>query len=519
MAHVILALLVLFTTCQANRPPGDRSHYVFRGDSRSPEQIRAAGGLFPLSSTNWDSPGTYSLLYHAEGSTRSGGYVSTSASFGQAAGNFAGAGSWVYRIHLTDNMISVNEALTTSPYPEQREMAALGGGPMECYPGLVAAASLTERYETQFERLFTPNPDYHDEGYDGATVQTSADADVAVLAASDPGTVLGDLQNAAVRFMNGHGETTKTTRFRGAVVLLAACSSLRQFRSRGPIKREAKEKTVALTPGLKAMCSIISPRLAPWQYGGKQNHGCPFSCHSDFTSKTPYPPQCEETFGTEIFCSHENDDWVCLSQRRAPRFVDQKLKSCTKSRAFDCLNTENCVGTEQWCSDGYNSTRATWSTVSREQCFRRRGRKDPNAVCSTIESLEVGFSVARDKDGSNDAIIFSVGRHLMLLAEKPKDGDSVVKDVDLGEAFGSKTVSLAHVDRIRLLDKPIGDPSGANDWYLGGLNLTAKCHGSSEVIAITKYSSLQEKMVHGPGFEIEEVWALDIKPGDWQPIR
>ncbi|PFH55053.1 putative enterotoxin [Ophiocordyceps unilateralis] len=224
----IITFLGLLEGCQAILPPGDRAHYVFHGDQRSPGEIRAAGGFLPRRQTRYHRPTTFSLLHYAQGRWNRA-YVSTSTQFGQAAVNFAGAGNYVYRIHITPNMIDVNDVLSaSSPFPSQREYAALGGIPWDAVQGwwriplsensnifslfnnLVcgsndAADLVTYRYERDYEPLFSPNADYDGERYVGSHVQTSADADASVLGATNIRQAIADLAGAAERFMHRHG--------------------------------------------------------------------------------------------------------------------------------------------------------------------------------------------------------------------------------------------------------------------------------------------------------------------------
>lgn len=221
-------LLVFLDGIQAHNPTENPEYYVFRGDSRDPDEIRAAGGFVPdpEAVVNTESS-AFSLDNHVN-ARNSAAYVSTSREFGQAARNFGGPGNWVYRIHVTPNMIDVNQALGSHPYPRQVEASALGGILWSAVEGFLqldddpefpeeglelnddSAARITARYDGQFRDLFVPNPLYNDQGLGGPATLTREDPDVAILAASTQDT--SQMAAAATNFMNRHATTIGWTR-------------------------------------------------------------------------------------------------------------------------------------------------------------------------------------------------------------------------------------------------------------------------------------------------------------------
>ncbi|RDA83123.1 hypothetical protein CP532_2746 [Ophiocordyceps camponoti-leonardi (nom. inval.)] len=219
----LLAFLLLLNTCQSNRP-SEKPSYVFRGDGRSPAEIRDARGFLPHQETNYSDFRVYSLPFHVHGRGMTA-YVSTSASFGQAARNFAGPGNYVYRIRVTPNMMNVNELLSDSPYRAQEEASALGGIPWNAVEAWwqfplgdddsddeigdnwmclddIAAYGLTARYETEFQHEFTPNPDY-EERTRPAVVMSRLDDDLNMLVSGDPDE--REIASIARRFMDRYG--------------------------------------------------------------------------------------------------------------------------------------------------------------------------------------------------------------------------------------------------------------------------------------------------------------------------
>ncbi|RDA94654.1 hypothetical protein CP533_2435 [Ophiocordyceps camponoti-saundersi (nom. inval.)] len=217
----LLAFLLLLNTCQSNRP-SERPSYVFRGDGRSPSEIREARGFLPHQETNYSDFRVYNLPFHVHGRGMTA-YVSTSSSFGQAARNFAGPGRYVYRIRVTPNMMNVNSLLSDSPYRAQEENSALGGIPWNAVEAWwqfplgqddedntqsnwmclddTAAFSLTSRYEAEFQREFTPNPEYEERPRLVAAV-TRLDDDLTMLASGNPNATI---RSVARSFMDRYG--------------------------------------------------------------------------------------------------------------------------------------------------------------------------------------------------------------------------------------------------------------------------------------------------------------------------
>ncbi len=117
---------------------------LFRADSRTPDQIRNAGGLLPRGQDDAYERGTpinINLFDHVtgmpSGNTRyDDGYVSTTRTL-NAAHNigqnmFGGINEYyIYVISAAPNMFDVNGILGRySPHPYENEVAALGGVPL-----------------------------------------------------------------------------------------------------------------------------------------------------------------------------------------------------------------------------------------------------------------------------------------------------------------------------------------------------------------------------------------------------
>ncbi|PHH89921.1 putative enterotoxin [Cordyceps sp. RAO-2017] len=109
---------------------------VFRGDARSPDQIRAAGGFalseWPLTS----SSRAFALYDHAlragdaAATTIDSVYVSATSKYEQAVEDVTSLakGGWVYVMCPLANMVDVAASLLHhDPHPERGELAAVAG--------------------------------------------------------------------------------------------------------------------------------------------------------------------------------------------------------------------------------------------------------------------------------------------------------------------------------------------------------------------------------------------------------
>ncbi|KJZ72499.1 hypothetical protein HIM_08168 [Hirsutella minnesotensis 3608] len=107
---------------------------LYRGDPRSPEELRKIGGMPP----EFDGPTTdtsYSLLAHHKGEGKvASAYASTSKSFSialaYAVGKNYGAtpsDGWVYWVHPTPNMIDMDDSDFVKVYGLEEEFSAMGG--------------------------------------------------------------------------------------------------------------------------------------------------------------------------------------------------------------------------------------------------------------------------------------------------------------------------------------------------------------------------------------------------------
>ncbi|ODA75893.1 hypothetical protein RJ55_08534 [Drechmeria coniospora] len=144
---------------------------VWRGDTRTPDQVKQAGGLFPhnyrpsapidrmLPSPRWN----FNLDSHLSGGADSP-FVSTTSEFfvaGQFAMGWQGGGeAYIYQIKTTPNMYPAN-SFGSKIFPEQSEYVALGGVGWKQIQGWYVIDRVAEREDGRFafqDRNTKPDP-------------------------------------------------------------------------------------------------------------------------------------------------------------------------------------------------------------------------------------------------------------------------------------------------------------------------------------------------------------------------
>ncbi|KAK2594905.1 hypothetical protein QQS21_007404 [Conoideocrella luteorostrata] len=118
---------------QAEQAPTEPLQVVYRGDTRSPSELRALGGI----PTEFGGPvknESYGLYEHHTAACDNGAclsaYTSTARAFGSAlmfGADFGKADGWVYKIHATPNMIDMDNSGFKLKYFYETEFSALGG--------------------------------------------------------------------------------------------------------------------------------------------------------------------------------------------------------------------------------------------------------------------------------------------------------------------------------------------------------------------------------------------------------
>ncbi|KAM3500771.1 hypothetical protein MY11210_009465 [Beauveria gryllotalpidicola] len=220
--------------------------FVFRVDSRSPDEIRAAGGFLgrATESTSLQRDSAYSIDAHTDFDVLNDPtvYVSTTAEFGVAA-RFAWAGDYIYLVRARSNILGVNIALgRRSHSPWQEEWVAMGGIPFtdivsswqvpdedilnpgredeEDYTGRTRedriranVEAMNQEYKDKYKAQFKRNPDYkgEDEAAPGEMEAAAVDAETMRSLAgqadeSEDKQLAGQsLRERARQFMDSHG--------------------------------------------------------------------------------------------------------------------------------------------------------------------------------------------------------------------------------------------------------------------------------------------------------------------------
>ncbi|KJK75356.1 hypothetical protein H634G_09374 [Metarhizium anisopliae BRIP 53293] len=559
----VAAFLAVLDVCQAHNPKDNPEYYVFRGDGRGPDEIREAGGFVPdPDAAIYTNPTTFSLDNHVNGRTGSSAYVSTSAEFGQAARNFAGPGNYVYRIHVTPNMIDVNAALTRGhPYPRQEEASALGGIPWTAVEGWLqleddrefpdeyelldddSAARLTGRYVAEFADQFEPNRAYDDRGLGGPARVTGTDPQVALLGAQPPDEAR--LINAATTFMNNHA--------------LAIGWTENQAFPYTPPTPPLSTEPVALPEA--DVASIPEAEREDLAEGRFDNLQCPaLAVALGVTLLQPKGPNSKRYVlksrdDKKEQCEQLRDIVSRLTSRKKPTTPAGKKTTvdlcgngplnppCTTVEAFD----DKCVAIPQGYQNTLSGVKAHEATsicrfYLEPDCKGRYFEADGQVVdlstarpdfndkvaslvcdtpkphpalkrwqwsssshyryCTRLDKVSLDFQLANNAgSGTYDKIKLAIddaGQKVHVITEGPSADYKVSQDFNLRDMFGMDTVALSQIKRIRLLDELTDRTFGGDAWDLLGLKLRARCAGSGINIAMEKFSNLNKELQAHP---------------------
>ncbi|KAM3446738.1 hypothetical protein MY3296_009381 [Beauveria thailandica] len=550
----VAAFFAVLDVCQAHNPKDNPEYYVFRGDSRSPEEIRDAGGFLPdPDAASYSQPTTFSLDNHVNGRTGSTAYVSTSAEFGQAARNFAGPGNFVYRIHVTPNMINVNEALARSnPYPRQEEASALGGIPWTAVEGWLlleedpefetssdylddaSADRFTARYAAEFADQFEPNRAYDDSGLGGPARQTRADPQVALLAAQPPDEA--QLITAATTFMNNHAVAVGWTENQAfpytppTPPASAEPVAMESFDVANISGAEMEDLTEGRfdnldCPGLRSSLTFFDYKMLPQRDMPRSKTTV------DICKHDPLSPPCTTVEAPRRRCvavPQEYKDVVSgVRTHEAGSICRFYLEPNCKGEYFEAsTKTVNIYTARPKFNDKVASlvcdpakpraapTRWEWTSQSQKQ------------LCSRLDKLSLEFKLANNHgSGTYDKIKLGfedAGQKAHVITEGPSPGYETSQDINIQDVFGLDTVALAQIKRIRLLDELTDWTFGGDAWDIIGFTLKGRCAGSGINIALDKFSSLNKELQAHPDvpgrfqyYRDWEVWADNVKPHDW----
>lgn len=188
--------------------------WVYRGDSRHPNTVRAAGGFRPQGDSYWTQDRAFNFTAHQEGNPADfpdnfsedsddesiapyvTAFVSTSHNISVAV-DFAENHGWIYQIHATPNMFI--PAQMNDDFEDEDEIPALGGIPWSAVYAYAQMTEdcvdvvLTDDYEAN-QNCWTLNGDYN-EGWNNFAMSP---------APPEPATE-GNLRQAAINFLDGVG--------------------------------------------------------------------------------------------------------------------------------------------------------------------------------------------------------------------------------------------------------------------------------------------------------------------------
>ncbi|KAK2601827.1 hypothetical protein QQS21_004610 [Conoideocrella luteorostrata] len=173
---------------QRDEKPAEEPAVVYRGDTRSPAELRALGGI----PTEFGGPlrnESYGLEAHHRANCDKGkclsAYTSTAKVFGSAmlfatdGGDNKKVNGWVYKIHATPNMIDMDNSGFKLYFIMETEFSALGGIRWDQIEGWMPAPASTYQFvggnsfdELTFEdfqrdprqdwpKAWIPNPEYN----------------------------------------------------------------------------------------------------------------------------------------------------------------------------------------------------------------------------------------------------------------------------------------------------------------------------------------------------------------------
>ncbi|KID81250.1 heat-labile enterotoxin IIB, A chain [Metarhizium guizhouense ARSEF 977] len=530
----VAAFLAVLDVCQAHNPKDNPEYYVFRGDSRDPEEIRAAGGFLPdPDAASYTSPTTFGLDNHVNGRTGSSAYVSTSAQFGQAARNFAGPGNYVYRIHVTPNMINVNEALSSSnPYPRQEEASALGGIPWSAVEGWLqleedrefetsseylddaSADRFTDRYVVEFADQFEPNRAYDDRGLGGPARQTRADPQVALLAAQPPDEAR--LINAATTFMNNHALAIGWTENQAFPLQFGTYSldGLPGLSANDGTQVERPPPAGAQVPALNEDDIIVAAEFlrdhnAPCDVSGVDPQSQWLTLEADSTIAQAlarlHRERPNDTLPTPIEEADEQIQAIIERLRRGQEpNTCQLVGECSRLRLSQKKRARTPAGVSKLCKKIQKPKKSTngldEATQNSEKCVLR-------------SPLKIKVQLSDDTSaGSWDRLFLEIGKNARyeggqphyLLKESPSAGDLMSLDVDLADAYPNKAVTIENIKEVRLVSRLDNGGVGSNQLELQDITLTGKCAASPKVAE----ARIKAK-------EWFTNWGTDLKPKDW----
>ncbi|OAA80398.1 Heat-labile enterotoxin, A chain [Akanthomyces lecanii RCEF 1005] len=148
------------------------------------------------------------------------------------------------------------------------------------------------------------------------------------------------------------------------------------------------------------------------------------------------------------------------------------------------------------------------------------------ALCARVDKLSFDFELANNYgSGTYDKIKLDfkgAGQKPHVIVEGPSPGYKTSQEIDMVDIFGMETVALDQIKRLRLLDEITDHWFGGDPWDVFGITLKARCAGSEIDIVLDKFASLNKELQAKPTepgrFQYNrdwQAWADNVDTKNW----
>ncbi|PFH58779.1 putative enterotoxin [Ophiocordyceps unilateralis] len=522
---------------------------VYRGDSRSPEVIKAEGGFHPLGEY-WNNETAFSLdnhlfvneeflnsvwdeLCHEENGTTissppqldanyATAYVSTTAS-PQEAVEFSNGG-WVYVIQATPNMLALQEDLFD-------EVLALGGirwTQIRGYSRVRDHGTRPSFVDLVHDGHYILNPDFDQSRWGALTASDVPDS----WDHHHP-------SQSALDFMQSVGASVAWT---GRFPLLPSpprasrpeTTRVEASDLPGTSRQLPDDDDDDACRTRRLTCSALRrPSLLQVDDGSYT-----YTSDSDPDSDMQEPQRKKSRVDIHMMdhlpTSETRQQHSDAAQAAIPEPVRRRIEQGMQTDDDCSLILSQLAAMFPTLLHHSNMMWKRWQGGVCERLFARMPRtylsrlwegeegssrgKCPPSPCRKINKLEIDVKISPNfLAGTWDTILAGVaGRspHLFI-AKEPKAGFQTRKAFNLKQIFTSDQVPLREIDRISLIDVAKPSVMERDQWTLEGVTLRAQCVGSSHIIQVDRYRRLGRNLQHGNSWGPQVVWADMIQISDW----
>ncbi|ODA81297.1 hypothetical protein RJ55_04262 [Drechmeria coniospora] len=444
-----------------NPPGANGGSFVFRGDFRSPREIRADGGFQPRGDGWQNSNDAYSISRHY----RSGPSGCSLDGFWDDGFNYQTAfvsmarerttselyGEWFYEIHATPNILD-------DGYPEG-EVFALGG----------AHWRQIRRYGRMRngridEADLMPNPEYDRERY-----ERSAWASRCYVSTDFP-----------PELEDGEGEDGDVD---------AALHAANEW-------MDSEEMHAILGTFPLAFESLPPRQDIP---GPSSGHG---SADDSGESEAGDAIRYYMDLGPDLL------DALYPEGHRLVQEIFQGINPGDCSLGF--LSKRAGAGAKP---TGRNKGRAkTGRCCKKLAAFRKKIQTLPGVLpreCTHFDELKLGVQLGDGAyQGTWDTLVLAFGdgeEH--TIASSPDPGFHEWQDIKLNETFGTGAVAVDHIGKVEIKQKR-DSTWGGDLWKLQGIKLKGRCAGSLTERVLDKFASENKEARHS--------WSGEVSAKDWK---